>query len=163
MPSLRFDNPALQSKFLELLRLLPFRPELRQDGAVVCTDDQWPQVNGLAHRVRDSCFLWYFSWCDSDASTAEMEQHLKASGLRFEVEHHEDRKVFLLPKEDRDKHTPLGDAAGPVVCSFCGGRSVDRNRIYATGNVAICDACIAWLHVDLHGSADDSKPGSGHS
>jgi hypothetical protein len=152
MPSLRFDNPALQLKLLELLKSLPFRPELRQDGEVVCTDDQWPQVNALAHRVRDSCFRWYFSWCESEESTAEMEQHLIAKGLRFEVEHHEDRKVFLVPHEDRDKHTQPGDVSGPVACSFCRGRNVDRERMYATGTVAICDECIAWLYADLRGS-----------
>ena len=152
MPSLRFENPALQSKFLDLLRSLPFQPELRQDGSVVCTDNQWPQVNAVAHRVRDSCFRWYFSWCDSEESTAEMEQHLEASGLRFEVEHHEDRKVFLLPKEDEDEHMPPGDVSGPVACSFCRGRSMDRKRMYATDAVAICDECIAWLHADLRGS-----------
>jgi hypothetical protein len=152
MPSLRFENPVLQSKFLDLLRSLPFQPVLGQDGAVACTDDQWPQVNALAHRVRDSCFRWYFAWCDSEESTEEMEQYLRTTGLRFEVEHHEDRKVFLLPKEDRDKHAPPGDASAPEACSFCGGRSMDRGGMYATGTVAICDECIAWLHADLRGT-----------
>jgi hypothetical protein len=115
------------------------------------------QVNALAHRVRDSCFPWYFVWCDSDDLTREMEQHLKTNELRYEVEHHQDRTVFLLPKEDEDKHAPPGDGmTGPAACSFCGGRNLDRERMYASGSVAICDQCIAWLHADLRGSQDDS-------
>jgi hypothetical protein len=156
MHSLRFENPALQSKFLDFLRSLPFQPELRQDGAVVCTDDQWGQVNALAHKVRDSCFPWYFSWSDSDETTRETVQYLQANELRFEIEHHQDRTVLLLPREDREKHTPPGDFIGPLSCSFCGGRSRDRERMYAAGSVAICDGCITWLHADLRGSDDGS-------
>jgi hypothetical protein len=61
MPSLRFENPALQSRFIELLKSLPFELEIKNEGSVVCTADQWPDVNALAHRVRDSCHRWYFS------------------------------------------------------------------------------------------------------
>jgi hypothetical protein len=81
-----------------------------------------------------------------------MENFLVKSGLRFEVEHHGDRKVFLLPKEDRDRHAPPGDEAGPEACCFCGARSVDRERMYASDSAAICDECIAWLYADLQGT-----------
>jgi hypothetical protein len=155
MPSLRFENEALQAQFLKLLESLPFQPELRPDGSVVCSTEQWPQVNALAHRVRSGCYPWYFSWCDSEEYTAEKERYLRDNGLRFEIEHHDHGKVFLLPKEDADKHNPAGDesgeGSGPLKCSFCGGRSVDRDHMYAAASedVTICNECIEWLYADL--------------
>lgn len=157
MPSLRFENPTLQPQFLELLQTLPFQTQMDGNGSVVCTDEQWPQVNAIAHRVRDSCYRWYFSWCNSTDETAEFESRLSDAGLRFEVEYHEEGKVFLLPKEDEGKHWPSGEESTPLHCSFCSGRSVDRQKMYATGDVAICDECIDWLYADLRGLSEASK------
>ena len=156
MPSLRFENPTLQLQFANLLGSLAFRPTIADDGSVVCTDEQWPQVNAIAHRIRDSCYRWYFSWCDSEEGTAEFECRLKQRGLRFEIEYHDHGKVFLLPKEDEEEHRPPGDETGPLECSFCRGSHVERKKMYATGSVAVWDECIAWLYADLRGSTDGS-------
>jgi hypothetical protein len=150
MPSLRFANPELQARFLAGLKQLTFAPQIADDGSVVCTEEQWPLVNDVAHKVRDSCFKWYFSWCDTKDGTRETEGYLRANGLRHEIEYHGEQVVFLLPKSDREKHTPPSDDySGPENCSFCGASSQERQRFFATGAVAICDDCIKWLHNEL--------------
>ena len=150
MLSLRFANPDLHSQFLEGLKSLPFAVEKADDGTVICTDEQWPEVNSVAHRVRDGCFKWYFSWCNTRSGAEALEEHLRANGLRFELEHHENRVVFLLPRSDRDKHTPPSDpGTGPSTCSFCGGSYTERQRFFATEAAAICDECIGWLYAEV--------------
>ena len=149
MPSLRFANPELQARFLAGLKQLPFSPEIAADGSVVCSEEQWPIVNDVAHKVRDTCFKWYFSWCNTEGGTRELEEHLRSNRLRYEMEHHDDRVVFLLPKHDKEKHTPPSDYSGPEVCSFCGGVPNERNQFFAAEAVAICDACIKWLYSEL--------------
>jgi len=68
MPSLRFANPKLQARFLASLKQLPFELQIADGSSVVCTEEQWPMVNDVAHKVRNACFKWYFSWCNSEAS-----------------------------------------------------------------------------------------------
>ena len=148
MPSLRFANPELHARFLAGLKELPFALQVTDDGSVVCTEEQWPVVNDVAHKVRDACFKWYFSWCDSEEGTRELEDHLRSNGLRHEVEHHGERLVFLLPKSDKERHAPPGDS-GPDACSFCGASPDKRERFFATGTAAICDHCIKWLYSEL--------------
>jgi len=113
MPSLRFANPELQASFLAGLKRLQFSPQIADDGSVVCTNEQWPLVNDVAHKVRDACFKWYFSWRETKEGTQELEDHLRSNGLRHEIEHHGDRVVFLLPKSDKEKHTPPSNYSGP--------------------------------------------------
>lgn len=153
MPSLRFANPELQSRFLAGLKELPFAPQISGDGSVVCTEEQWPLVNDVAHNVRDACFKWYFSWCDTEDGTRELEEHLRSNGLRYEIEHHGSRLVFLLPKSDRERHTPPSDYSGPTNCSFCGTAYSERGHFFVTGAVAICDDCIKWLYNELRSDA----------
>lgn len=151
MPSLRFANPELQSRFLEGLKELPFAPQIAADGSVVCTEAQWPLVNNVAHNVRDACFKWYASWCETEDGAWDFEEHLRSNGLRYEIEHHEDRLVFLLPKSDEERHTPPSDYAGPANCSFCAAAYNERQRLVATGDVAICDECIKQFYDALPG------------
>lgn len=149
MPSLRFANPELQSRFLAGLKELPFALQIADDGSVVCTEEQWPLVNDVAHKVRDACFKWYFCWCDTEDGTRELEEHLRSNGLRYEIEHHGNRLVFLLPKSDKERHTPPSDDSGPTNCSFCGAAYNERGHFFVTGAVAICDDCIKWLYNEL--------------
>lgn len=149
MPSLRFANPELQTRFLAGLKQLPFVPQIADDGSVVCTEEQWPIVNDVAHKVRDACFRWYFSWCYTEEGTRELEEHLRSNKLRYEIEHHGERVVFLLPKSDKEKHTPPSDYSGPEACSFCGAAPHERNHFFASGAIAICDDCIKWLYSEL--------------
>ena len=69
-----------------------------------CSEEQWPSVNGVAHQIRSSCFPWYFSWLETAEETADFAAALRYAGLRFQLEHYQDRDVFLLPKADRAKH-----------------------------------------------------------
>lgn len=150
MPSLQFANPELQARFFAGLKQLPFAIQIADDGSVICTEEQWPMVNDVAHKVRDGCFKWYFSWCDTQEGTREFEEHVRSNGLRYEIEHHGDRVVFLLPKSDKERHSPPSDYSGPDTCSFCGASPNERERFFATGAVAICDDCIKWLYSELH-------------
>jgi hypothetical protein len=102
--SLRFDNRVLHARLLAALRRegVPF--QLMPDGTVQCSDEQWPSVNAVAHCIRDSCFRWYFSWMETAEDTAAFAEALQRAGLPFELEHHADHDVFLLPKADQRKH-----------------------------------------------------------
>lgn len=100
--SLRFDDTGLQERFFAALRKAGLAFDVRDDGAVTCAADDWPAVNTVAHRVRDSCFSWYFSWWNNPESTHLFWEELKATGLPFQVEHHDDRIIFLLPKRNED-------------------------------------------------------------
>jgi len=152
MPSLRFENPSLQSRFIDGLKRLSFEPQIAADGSVVCSDEQWPEVNTVAHDVRDTCFKWYFSWCRTEESTKELEQRLRSQGLRFEIEHHDGRIVFLLPVSDQDKHLPASEEySGPETCSFCNAPYTERKQFVVSGDSAICDRCIEELHAELRG------------
>lgn len=149
MPSLRFENPELQSRFLHRLKRLPFEVQLDSEGSVVCGEKQWPDVNGVANTVRDECFKWYFSWCDTPDAAKELEEHLRTNGLRYELERHEDRLVFLLPQSDMAKHQRSDRYDGPRNCSFCGKSYFERQRFFVTGKHAICDECVKELHAEI--------------
>jgi hypothetical protein len=146
MPTLRFANPELHAQFLEGLKALPFAIHQSDDGSVSCTEEQWAIVNAVAHRVRDGCFKWYFTSRHTPEDAEAFEHYMRARGLRYELEHHEDGPVFLLPKADRGKHTDMGM---PEACSFCEASFPDRQRFFGTYVVAICDECVREFHADL--------------
>jgi hypothetical protein len=155
MRRLRFANPELQAQFLRGVTVLPFATEIAEDGTVVCTDEQWAIVNAVAHRIRDDCFRWYFTWLHTPEGAAAFELYLRARGLRYELEHHEEGPVFLLPQADRSKHIDFG---GPEACSFCGKTLPDLRRLFGTYVAAICDDCVREFHAEL----EAERPGSGH-
>lgn len=140
-------NPVLQERFADRLRESGLAETLDAQRTVRCTDDQWPKVNAIAHRIRDGCFPWYFSWFESDQTAREFETYLRANGFRFELEDHGDRLVFLLPKEDQGKYE-FGDTTPPAhaACSFCGKHYTEVERFYASTSAAICGECVAFLH-----------------
>jgi len=111
--SIRFANAALQQCFVDELRrnAVPFT--LSAVGAVECSESEWAGVNSVAHTIRDGCFAWYFSWLDTPDDAARFAQALRAAALQFEVECHDGRDVFLLPRADRSTHRRL------FVESFC--------------------------------------------
>ena len=147
MPSLRFLNPQLHERFVARVRDAGFGETIDASGTMRCTDDQWPNINAIAHRVRDTCFPWYFSWLSNGQSAREFETYLRKRGFRFELEDHGDRLVFLLPKEDSDKYE-FGDSTPPAHpnCSFCGKSYTEVDRFFASKSASICGECVAFLH-----------------
>ena len=105
--SLRFGNPDLQRRLLAELQARRLPITLGRDGAVECSQEEWAGINEIAHRIRDGCFPWYFSWLETAEETRAFADALGRAGLRFELEHHWDRDVFLLPKADRAEHHKL--------------------------------------------------------
>ena len=149
MPVLRFLNPELHARFVQGLRSKGFGDTIDASEMVRCTDEQWLEVNAIAHRIRDTCFPWYFSWFSTNQTAREFETYLREKGFRFELEDHEDRLVFLLPKEDREKYD-FGDTTPPAHqnCSFCGKPYTEVERFDASETAAICGKCVAYLHSD---------------
>ena len=105
--SLRFDDQALQEALVSALTQSDVPFTLGNGGAVECTNEQWLAVNNVAHTIRDSCFRWYFSWCDTPEGTSEFLTALKGSGLPFKLEHHKDRDIFLLSKSHEAAYLEL--------------------------------------------------------
>lgn len=105
--ALRFDDAKLQELFLAKLRKATVPFEVRSDGAVVCTGVNWSSLNGVAHAIRDSCFRWYFiTWKTLELSHM-FRQEMLSAGLPFQIEHHDEKLVFLVSKEDRSLHRDL--------------------------------------------------------
>jgi hypothetical protein len=148
MPSLRFANPELQASFLAGLKQLPFAAQIADDGSVVCTEEQWPLVNDVAHKVRDNCFKWYFSWCETKEGTQELKTTYSRT-LRYESSVW--RSGSFFPKSDKENISHW--IIRPRHLFFCGASPNQRNRFFATGAVAICDDCIMRLHSELQGEA----------
>ncbi len=104
MPSLRFDDTNLQTSFTNKLREahLPFG--LGHDGSVQFDEKDRQSINSVAHTIRDGCFRWYFSWGMEPDTAEQFERILKTKGMQFQIEHHDDGKVYLLPKSDEQEH-----------------------------------------------------------
>jgi hypothetical protein len=158
VPSLRFLNPDLHARFVDNVRAHGFGETLDAAGMMRCTEEQWLKVNDIAHRIRDTCFPWYFSWFNDNKSARDFEEYLRGRGFRFELEDHEDRLVFLLPKEDRDKYD-FGDATPPAHqhCSFCGKSYAEVERFFTSESAAICGECVAFLHSDAPGDESHGR------
>jgi hypothetical protein len=120
--SLRFEDAGLQSRFIAELRKAELAFEIREDGAVTFAATAWPSLNTVAHTIRDSCFPWYFFWWKDPESAHLFQRELKASGLPFQVEHHDDRMVFLLPRGSEDLHEII---SGRVQMRVPGRQAID--------------------------------------
>ncbi len=156
MHAIRFRNPELQSQLIAGLEQAGLTRLVAADGFVECGDELWGEVNSIAHRIRDRCFKWYFSWCDNPQHERELMEHLTSSGFRHEIEERRDRLVFLLPKEDEAKHF-FGDEAPSIeACSFCGKKWTEIKRFVTSETAAICDECIESLHRDMHEVPEDA-------
>ena len=105
--SIRFEDAALQDQFINELRRQRVPFTLTAVGAVECPDSDWDAVNSVAHKIRDSRFPWYFSWLNTREDSERFLQALRIADLPFELEHHEDRDVFLLPRADKSKHAEV--------------------------------------------------------
>jgi len=105
--SIRFDDFALQERFIASLASQGVPFELGSNRAVECTKAQWIAVNSVAHTIRDSCFKWYFSWWETPELTERFLEVLRESGLPFQLEHHEDRDIFLLSKKHEAAYLEL--------------------------------------------------------
>ena len=105
--SLRFEDPELQAAFLRNLRQRGASYRLAPTGAVECTQAEWAEVNLAAHAVRDTCFRWYFSWCEGLEASRSFLQALQSSNLPFQLEHHKEGYVFLLAREHQAAYNAL--------------------------------------------------------
>jgi hypothetical protein len=106
---IRFDDAALQGRFVSELRRVNAHFTVAVDGGVKCSIAHWEEVNSVAHTIRDSCFKWYFSWWDTPELSNRFLQLIRASSLPFQLEHHEDRDIFLLPTVNEAKHNELSE------------------------------------------------------
>ena len=105
--SLRFDDATLQERFLAGLTRSGVPHHRTDNGTVECSEAEWGGVNGIAHKIRDSCYPWYFSWPQSPADSEEFLVALRKSRLPFQLEHHEDRLVFLLARQHESDYNDL--------------------------------------------------------
>jgi membrane-bound lytic murein transglycosylase MltF len=107
--SIRFDDAQLQDNFISRLQNAAVDFELTSDRAASCTESEYPKLIEAALLIRDSCFRWYLTWWDDKELAMAFWREMKAAGLPFQVEHHEDRLVFLLPKGGEDRHEEISD------------------------------------------------------
>jgi hypothetical protein len=105
--SLRFDDPKLQELFVSELRLRNIKFELTDQAAVESSDNDWNDINNVAHGVRATCYRGYFTWLPTPEMTEQFLNLLKLSGLSFQLEHHHDRDVFFLPRENKAAYEEL--------------------------------------------------------
>ena len=105
--SIRFEDHALQGRFVAALVQGGVAFSAGPFGAVECSEDQWASVNAVAHTIRDSCYKWYFSWWDTQEQLDRFLAVVKASGLPFQLEHHADRDIFLLSKAHESQYVEL--------------------------------------------------------
>ena len=105
--SLRFDDSTLQSRFLAELSRSGVPHQRAVDGAVECSENEWGAVNDVAHKIRDSCFRWYFSWIQPASAGQDFLKELRKSKLPFQLEHHKDRLIFLLAKQHEHDYNDL--------------------------------------------------------
>ncbi|MCK4138458.1 hypothetical protein [Ralstonia pseudosolanacearum] len=111
--SLRFEDANLQHMLISRLQALKPGPAhvVESDGTVSCDDEDYPQVVDVAHSIRDACFRWYFRWSEDCNWSSAFWKELKTSGTPFQVEHHDRRVVFLLPKGSEELHAAMSDRA----------------------------------------------------
>jgi hypothetical protein len=102
--SLRFENADLQALFIAGLRKAGVSFAMRADGAATSEHTDWQTFSSVANAIRDSCFRWYFSMWNDQGPALRFWEEMKEAGLPFEVEHHDDRIVFLLPRGSEDLH-----------------------------------------------------------
>ena len=112
--SIRFDDPQLQKDFVSELRRTSFSFGIGSVGEVTCAEADYSQLNGVAHIIRDRCFRWYFRWWKDNESAMAFWREMKKAGLPFQVEHHHDRIVFLLPRGSEDRHDEISDLVHEV-------------------------------------------------
>lgn len=112
--SLRFADVKLQNAFLSELRRTDIPFTIESDTTVTCGEAEHSRIVDVAHKVRDSCFRWYFRSSDDIKWSEAFWNELKTSGLPFQVEYHDQRIVFLLPKGSEELHDEISDRAHDV-------------------------------------------------
>ncbi len=111
--SLRFEDTDLQRRFISALQELVsgLAYVVENDGTVSCDEEDYPWVADVAHTIRDACFRWYFRWSEDSNWSSAFWDALKTSGMPFQVEFHDRRVVFLLPKGSEELHDEISDLA----------------------------------------------------
>ena len=71
---------------------------------------------------------------------------MRARGLRYELEHHEDGPGLPPPQADRGKHIEMGIAR---LARSAGRRYTDRRQFFGTYVAAIRDQCVREYRADL--------------
>jgi membrane-bound lytic murein transglycosylase MltF len=109
--ALKFDNSQLQEKLISGLQGSGIAFVVEGDTTVTCSESDYAAVVDVAHVVRDSCFRWYFRSADDNNWSTAFRNVLEASGQPFQLEYHNRRMVFLLPKGNESLHDELSDRA----------------------------------------------------
>ena len=123
----KFEDGDLQRRLISGLRELIPSPAytIESDGTVTCDEDVWQEVNAVIHAIRTSCFRWYFRWSEDPDWSATFLEAMKRSGTPFQIEHHNRRIVFLLPREHEQLHEALALQAMSEIDPF---RKPDASR-----------------------------------
>ncbi|MGE0407562.1 MAG: ClpX C4-type zinc finger protein, partial [Candidatus Korobacteraceae bacterium] len=58
----------------------------------------------------------------------------------------DDRLVFLLPWEDREKYPYAGQPPSIETCSFCGKKWSEVENFTTSDSAAICGDCVSEIH-----------------
>jgi hypothetical protein len=104
---MKFEDAALQSSFLENLRLSGVPYNLNRNGAVAFEDEDASSIISAAHRVRDAQFPWYFLKWKTEHESARFRVVLTEANVPFFAEQHEDGTWFLVRRADRAIHEHL--------------------------------------------------------
>jgi len=123
----KFEDSDLQRRLISGLQELTPPPaySVESDGTVTCDEDAWPEVNAVIHAIRRSCFRWYLRWSDDLDWSAAFQAALKRSGTPFQIEYHNQRMAFLVPREHEQLHEKLSFQASMETDPF---RKVDASR-----------------------------------
>ncbi|HLO97032.1 MAG TPA: hypothetical protein VK171_00440 [Fimbriimonas sp.] len=108
---LKFENPKLQEQFISGLQSTGITFVVEGDTTVTCGESDYAAVVDIAHVVRDSCFRWYFRSSEDNMWSSAFRSVLEAAGQPFQIEYHNRRMVFLLPKGSEALHDELSDRA----------------------------------------------------
>ena len=122
----KFEDSDLQRRLISGLQELTPSPaySVESDGTVTCDEDAWLEVNSVIHTIRRGCFRWYLRWSDDPDWSAAFQAALIRSDTPFQIEYHNQRMAFLVPREHEQLHEKLSFQASMEIDTF---RKVDAS------------------------------------
>jgi len=105
----KFEDADLQRRLILGLKELTSAPDytVEDDGTVFFDRSDYAGMNKVIHPIRRSCFRWYLRWSEDPIWSASFWEAMKQSGTPFQIEYHNRRIAFLLPKDLEDLHEEL--------------------------------------------------------
>jgi hypothetical protein len=105
----KFEDADLQRRLISGLQELVSAPAHRveSDGTVSFDRSDYPGMNEVIHPIRRSCFRWYLRWSEDPVWSSAFWEAMKRSGTPFQIEYHNGRIAFLLPRELEAFHEEL--------------------------------------------------------